>query len=103
MAVRISWMTPCRSSTDSDKPLLDLGRSDARDRALHAESDREQALDDVVVQVPGDPVAVGQDVEFAHLTLSGGQLPGQRSLIGEGGHRVELVVGEGRCAEALAR
>ena len=56
--------------------------------------DGEQSLDDVVVQVAGDAVAVGEHVEFAHPALSGGQLPGQRGLVGERGQHVELFVGE---------
>ena len=45
--------------------------ADRRGRgALQRQPDREQSLDDVVVQIAGDPVAIGQDVEFAHLALA---------------------------------
>ena len=48
--------------------------------ALQGKSDGEEPLDDVVVEVPRDPVAVRQDVELAHPALRAGQLPGQRGL-----------------------
>ena len=77
------------------KPLLHLGRACSRNGSLQCEADGEQALDDVIVQVAGDAVAVGQDVELAHLALRAGQLPRQRGLVGEGSHHVELVGAEG--------
>lgn len=46
------------------------------------------------MKVPSNPVPFGQHVELAHPALCGGQLPGQRGLIGEGGHYVELFVAE---------
>ena len=94
IAVRISWITACRSSTQFDKALLHFGRPRPRDRALQRQADGEQSLDHVVVQVACDAVAVGQDVEFPQMALSGGQLPGQRSLVGERGEHVELFVVE---------
>jgi len=57
--------------------------------ALQGKSDGEEPLDDVVVEVPRDPVAVRQDVELAHPALRAGQLPGQRGLVSKGGHHVE--------------
>ena len=90
-------MTSCRSSTQFGKPLLHFGRSCTRDRALQRQSDGEEPLDDVVVQVARDPVTVGQNVEFAHPTLRRGELPGQRRLVGEGGHHVELFDAERVC------
>ncbi len=74
--------------------LLHLGSAGPRDGALKREADGEQPLDHVVVQVAGDAVAIGEDVELTHPALRGGQLPRQRRLVGEGGHHVELLVGE---------
>ena len=87
-------MTVCRSSTTLSQSLLHLGGPRPRDGALQGEPDGEQPLDHVVVQVAGDAVAVGEHVEFAHPALRAGQLPGQRGLVGERGHHVELVGAE---------
>ena len=76
------------------EPLLDFGGPRPRDGALQREAHGEQALDDVVVQVAGDAVAVGEHVELAHPALRAGQLPGQGGLVGERGHHVELFVAE---------
>ena len=74
--------------------LFHFGCARSRDRPLQREPDREQPLYDVVVEVAGDAVTIGQDAQLAHLALGAGQLPRQRRLVGEGGHHVELVVGE---------
>ena len=73
---------------------LHFGRPRPRDRALQRQPDREEPLDDVVVKVARDPVTVGQDVEFAHPTLRSGELPGQRGLVGERSHHLELFGAE---------
>ncbi len=39
-------------------------------------------------------VAIGQDLHFSHLSLRGRQPPGERSLVSEGGHHIELFVAE---------
>ena len=58
------------------------------------QADREQPLYHVVVEFTGNTVPLGDDVEFAHPALRGGQLPGQRRLVGERGHHLHLFVGE---------
>ena len=78
----------------SAQSLLHLGRTRARDGALQRKSDREEPLNDMVVQIAGDAIAVGQDVQLTHPALRYRQLPGQRRLIGERGHHVELLGGE---------
>ena len=78
----------------SAQPLLHRRRPGSGNGALQRQPDGEQPLDHMVVQVPGDPVPVGDDVEFVHPPLCGGQLPGQRGLIGECGHHVELFGAE---------
>ena len=78
--------------------LLDLGDHRPCGRPLQRQAHREQSLDHMVVQIPGDPVAFGQHIEFAHLALSVGQLPGQRRLIGEGGRHGQLILGEASAA-----
>ena len=87
-------MTSCRSSTQSVSRCLHFGCACPWNRSLKRESDGEQALDDVIVQVARDAVTVGQDAELAHLALGAGQLPSQSGLIGECGHHVELFVVE---------
>jgi hypothetical protein len=62
---------------------------------LQGQPDGEEALDDVIVQVSRDTVAVGQDAEFTHLPLRARQLPRQGGLIGERRHHVEFFVAEG--------
>ena len=78
------------------KPSLYFGRSCPRDGPLQGKPDGEEALDHVVVQVSSDTVAVGQHIEFARQALRGGQLPGERCLVGEGGHHLFLVLAERR-------
>lgn len=46
------------------------------------------------MQITCDPVAIGQDLHFSHLSLRGRQPPGERSLVSEGGHHIELFVAE---------
>ena len=46
------------------------------------------------MQIAGDPVPIGDHIEFAHPALGIGQLPGQGRLIGEGRHHLQLFVGE---------
>ncbi len=72
-------------------------RSRARDRSLQRQPDSEEPLDDVVVQVSRDPITVGQNVQFAHPALRRGELPGQRRLVGECGHHLELFDTERVC------
>ena len=60
----------------------------------NGKSDREEPLNDMVVQIAGDAIAVGQDVQLTHSSLRYRQLPGQCGLIGERGHHVELLDGE---------
>ena len=59
------------------------GRAGPAAGALNAQADREQPLDDLVVQVAGDPVAVHDDVQFAAGGLAFGVPQGQRGLVGE--------------------
>ncbi len=47
------------------------------------------------MKVSCDAVAVREDIEFTHLALGTGKLPGQRRLVGESGHHVELLTAEG--------
>ena len=64
-------------------PLGRLGVADAGQRALQAQAGGEDPLDDVVVQVAGDPVAVLDHVGPADGLLPGGEVQRQRGLIGE--------------------
>ena len=78
------------------KSLLHFGRSRPRDGPLQGKPDGEKSLDDVIVQISSDTVAVGEHVEFARHALRGGQLPGKRCLVGEGGHHLFLILAERR-------
>ena len=82
IAVRISVMTVCSSSTDSVSRAAPHRRWPA-DRAPQGQPHREKPLDHMVMQIPGNSVPVGQDVEFAHLPLGDGELPRQGRLVGE--------------------
>ena len=70
------------------EPLFHFGRPRPRDGPLQGKPDREQALDDVVVKISSNTVTVGQDIEFTLQALRGRQLPGERCLVGEGGHHL---------------
>lgn len=74
--------------------LLHFRITFVRDSTLQSQANREEPLDDMVMEVTGDTIPVGQYVEFAHPTLRSGQLPSQRGLVGERGHHLELFVGE---------
>lgn len=82
------------------QPLLHFGGPRARDGSLQSQSDGEEALNNVVVEVPCDAIPIGQDVEFTHPALRTGQLPRQRGLVSECGHHVELVSAERLRADA---
>jgi hypothetical protein len=55
--------------------LPHLGGACARDSPLQRKADGEQSLDYVVVQITGNAVTVGENVQFAHPTLGGRRLP----------------------------
>ena len=80
--------TACRSSIASESRCCTSGDRARGIGSLQREPDREQPLDDVVVQVSRDPVPVGQYIEFTHPALRRGQLPGKRRLVGERGHHL---------------
>ena len=46
------------------QPLLHFGGPCARDGSLQSQSDGEEALNNVVVEVPCDAIPIGQDVEL---------------------------------------
>jgi hypothetical protein len=64
--------------------------------ALHRQADREKSLDDVVVQIPGDPVPVGEHFQFAARRLILRPVQRQRGLVGERGHDLKFVLVEAR-------
>jgi len=76
------------------KSLLHFGRPRPWDGALEGETDGEQALDHVVVQVAGDAVAIREHIELVHPALRARQLPRQGGLVGKSRHHVELVGAE---------
>ena len=94
----------CSNFLDHGLQLIDdvvharphLRRRDGLVGALQRQAGGEQSLDDVVVKIPRDPIAVCDHVEFAHPALGVGQLPGQCRLVGECRHHVQLVVAEVR-------
>ena len=65
---------------------------DQAQRALHAHPGGVEPLDHVIVQIPDDPVAVGEQLQQL-LGLGGFQ--GQRRLIGEGAEHGDLLWLEG--------
>ena len=83
------------------QPLLHFRRAHPWDGALQRQSEGEEALDHMVVQIASDAVAIGLQVKFAHPALGHRELPGQCGLGGEGGHHVELFVAERIGARAV--
>jgi nucleotide-binding universal stress UspA family protein len=69
------------------------GPQDLRD-ALQRQARGEEPLDDVVVQVGGDAVAVVEHRGTLLLGAGAGELQGEGGLVGEAGAHVEVVVGE---------
>ena len=80
---------------DRHHPGGDLGLQPAG-QPLERESRGEQALDDVVVQVPTDPVAILQDAEPLLVGTGLGELEGQRGLLSEGRGHLEIGIVERR-------
>jgi hypothetical protein len=81
-------------------PLADAGRhlgAGLLQRAadpVQRQAGREDPLDDVVVQVAGDAVPVGLDLQAALAFPRPGQLEDHRGLGGEGRQQVEFIGGE---------
>ncbi len=73
-------------------PLLRL--TGARDQALQPDRRSEDPLDDVVVQVAGDAVALLQDGDAVAVGAGLGQLERQRYVPGETRRHVDVGVGE---------
>ncbi len=78
------------------QPVSHRGGLHAAVGALHGHADREQPLDDMVVQIPGDPIAVGQHVALPARRQRFGPLQRQRGLIGERRHHLKLALIEHR-------
>ena len=83
MAERTSRMVASSSSTDS--AMRSRARSSAMElaRRLQPHAHREQPLDDVVVEVAGDALAVGHHGQLLHVRAHPGQVHGQAGLAGE--------------------
>ena len=70
----------------------DFGRSGARDGALQIHAGGEQALDDVIVQVVRDTLAVGEDGEFVLAFAGVRQCQCHRGVAGEVADEVKVAV-----------
>jgi hypothetical protein len=77
-------------------PLGQLRPDHLSGHPLQPQPDREQPLDDLVVQVAGDPVAVFEDGQPLPVVLRAGELQGHRGLPGEHGHHQHVGVAERR-------
>ena len=76
-------MVSSRSDTSRSSRAVNAWSSVRRGQALRVQSSGEEPLDDVIVEVPSNPVPI---LEYgqALLVRSGlDQLPGQRGLVGE--------------------
>ncbi len=73
----------------------DLRGAGAGMRALQVQAVGEQPLDDMVVQIPRNPVPVGEHGQGIEPPLVVGQLQRERRLVGEGRGEEELTVVEG--------
>jgi hypothetical protein len=76
--------TVSSSCSTADRTRCAASASSMRCSALQAQAGGEDPLDDVIVQVAGDPVAVLGHVAPAEQLLAGGQVQGQGGLVGEG-------------------
>ena len=65
------------------EPARDVGPDGVLRGALHVQTDREQALDHHVVQVPGDALALLEHREPGTVGLRLGDVQGERELLGE--------------------
>ena len=73
-------------------PLGHLRSAGVRHGALQLHAGGEQPLDDHVVQVPGDPLAVLQHHQQLAFLLGAGAFQGERGLAGEAGQQRRVVV-----------
>ena len=97
-AVRISAITAFSCSMCSAIRAGGRGLGPALG-AVECQADPEQLRDDMIVQVPGDPVPVGEHLQLPERGLRCGALQGQRGLVGEGGDQLQLVLAERRGRE----
>ena len=84
MAVRMSRMVASRSSTDCRSGARRPVRAPPH-RALQLQAAGEQPLNDMIVQIPGDPVTVGEHIQLTLGPVLLPQLQRQRGLVGERG------------------
>ncbi len=94
MVERMSRIVTSRSSTAPSMPGADLVVADPAAGPLQLEAGREQPLDDQVVQVPGDPVAVGDQHQLLPVRDGLGTVEGQPGLVGEREQQLALVGGQ---------
>ena len=86
----------CRTVSSSSSTVCWIRRWTAgsvlrRSVALQLQTGGEQPLDDVVVQIAGDPVPVGEHVELALGPVLLPQLERERGLLGERGQQRHLA------------
>ena len=62
--------------------------------AVQGQADPGQPPDDVLVQVPGDPVPVGEHQQFVLRRKAFGALHRQRGLVGEGARQLQVILTE---------
>ena len=77
--------------------------SSQRPRPARSRSGGEQPLDDVIVQVPSDPVSILEQGEALLVSPGVGQLPGQGGVGGERGGHVQVGGGERLASRAAGR
>ena len=83
MAVRISRTVSSRSSTACRTRPCVSGSELRRSTLWSCKPGGEQPLDDLIVQIPRDPVAIGEDVELPRRTVLLPQLQRERDLLRE--------------------
>ena len=84
------------SSSSMDSPIrVERGRiRDGTGGGLQGHAHREEPLDDMVVEVPGDPFPVAHDGELLTVVLGPVELDGEPRLLAEALHHPDLLGAE---------
>ena len=92
IVLRMSLIVRSSASTVSSMRSFTARGLGDRPDALQLQAGGEESLDHQVVQVPGDPVPVGDDGELGTVLQSLRAVKGECSLVGEGHQQLALLV-----------